>query len=127
MLFPSLTLRAFNTTSERNVWRHCRRCRRPSECRPVVHVSAAALKPVDKRLAGGFHYASPRELPLGYGADWIGHLRPDSRTPATATRTATTCKTESLPIRRINGFSIALTNATNGGSAGASVSFFPFL
>jgi NADPH2:quinone reductase len=26
----------------------------------VVHVLAASLKPVDKQIAGGSHYASPR-------------------------------------------------------------------
>src|SRR5581483_7527292 len=28
----------------------------------IVHVQAAALKPVDRQLASGSHYASPREL-----------------------------------------------------------------
>src|SRR5258708_23363132 len=39
----------------------------------IVHVCAAALKPVDKQLAGGSHYASPRELPVVCGADGVGH------------------------------------------------------
>jgi hypothetical protein len=29
----------------------------------VVHVLAASLKPVDKQIAGGSHYASPRDIP----------------------------------------------------------------
>jgi hypothetical protein len=29
----------------------------------IVHVHGASLKPIDKQLAGGSHYASPRELP----------------------------------------------------------------
>jgi NADPH2:quinone reductase len=40
----------------------------------IVHVDAAALKPVDKQLASGSHYASPRELPIVCGSDGVGHL-----------------------------------------------------
>jgi NADPH:quinone reductase-like Zn-dependent oxidoreductase len=40
----------------------------------IVHVDAAALKPVDKQLASGSHYASPRELPVICGSDGVGHL-----------------------------------------------------
>ena len=40
----------------------------------IVHVHAASLKPVDKQLASGSHYASPRELPCICGSDGVGHL-----------------------------------------------------
>lgn len=40
----------------------------------IVHVHAAALKPVDRQLASGSHYASPRELPCVCGSDGVGHL-----------------------------------------------------
>jgi NADPH2:quinone reductase len=40
----------------------------------LVHVDAAALKPVDKQLAGGSHYASTHELPFVCGTDGVGHL-----------------------------------------------------
>lgn len=40
----------------------------------IVHVDAAALKPVDKQMASGSHYASPRELPVICGSDGVGHL-----------------------------------------------------
>jgi len=40
----------------------------------IVHVHAAALKPVDKQLASGSHYASRRQLPCVCGSDGIGHL-----------------------------------------------------
>jgi NADPH:quinone reductase-like Zn-dependent oxidoreductase len=40
----------------------------------IVHVHAASLKPIDKQLASGSHYASPRELPLVCGSDGVGHL-----------------------------------------------------
>jgi NADPH:quinone reductase-like Zn-dependent oxidoreductase len=40
----------------------------------IVHVQAASLKPVDKQLASGSHYASHRELPYVCGSDGVGHL-----------------------------------------------------
>ena len=40
----------------------------------LVHVHAAALKPVDKQLAGGSHYASRGGLPRVAGSDGVGHL-----------------------------------------------------
>ena len=40
----------------------------------IVHVHAAALKPVDKQLASDSHYASPRETPFISGTDGVGHL-----------------------------------------------------
>ena len=79
--FPSLTLRAFNTTFRAQCFGGvAEKCVRPSECGSIVHVSAAALKSVDKRFA----LCEPRELPLGCGAAGIGHPRPDARTPRRA-------------------------------------------
>jgi len=40
----------------------------------IVHVHAASLKPADKQLASGSHYASPRQLPAICGLDGVGHL-----------------------------------------------------
>jgi NADPH:quinone reductase-like Zn-dependent oxidoreductase len=40
----------------------------------IVHVHGASLKPIDKQLAGGSHYASRRELPCVCGSDGVGHL-----------------------------------------------------
>ena len=40
----------------------------------IVHVHAASLKPVDKQLASGSHFASPRQLPVVCGSDGVGHL-----------------------------------------------------
>jgi NADPH:quinone reductase-like Zn-dependent oxidoreductase len=45
----------------------------------IVHVHAASLKPIDKQLASGSHYASPRELPLVCGSDGVGHLSDGQR------------------------------------------------
>lgn len=40
----------------------------------VVQVLAASLKPVDKQMAGGSHYASPRKVPFIPGTDGVGRL-----------------------------------------------------
>jgi NADPH:quinone reductase-like Zn-dependent oxidoreductase len=40
----------------------------------LVHVHAASLKPVDKQLASGSHYASGGEFPRVCGTDGVGHL-----------------------------------------------------
>jgi NADPH2:quinone reductase len=40
----------------------------------IVHVHAASLKPVDKQLASGSHYASRSVLPRVCGSDGVGHL-----------------------------------------------------
>ncbi|HEU5334968.1 MAG TPA: zinc-binding alcohol dehydrogenase family protein, partial [Terriglobales bacterium] len=40
----------------------------------IVQVHAASLKPIDKQLAGGSHYASHGELPRVCGSDGVGHL-----------------------------------------------------
>ncbi|HEV2388156.1 MAG TPA: zinc-binding alcohol dehydrogenase family protein [Candidatus Acidoferrales bacterium] len=45
----------------------------------VVQVRAAALKPVDKQMAAGSHYASPRELPVVCGTDGVGLLDDGTR------------------------------------------------
>jgi len=47
----------------------------------VVRVRAVALKPVDKQLASGEHYASPREedLPVICGTDGVGTLPDGTR------------------------------------------------
>lgn len=45
----------------------------------MVEVRAAALKPVDKQLAAGSHYASPRQLPVVCGTDGVGQLSDGTR------------------------------------------------
>jgi NADPH:quinone reductase-like Zn-dependent oxidoreductase len=40
----------------------------------IVHVHAASLKPIDKQLADGSHYAGFRELPVVCGIDGVGSL-----------------------------------------------------
>ncbi len=45
----------------------------------VVRVRAASLKAIDKQLASGSHYASPRELPVVCGTDGVGDLEDGTR------------------------------------------------
>ena len=52
----------------------------PAENEVIVHVRAAALKPIDKQLASGAHYgSSSHHLPLVCGTDGVGHLEEGSR------------------------------------------------
>jgi NADPH2:quinone reductase len=46
----------------------------PGDGEVLIHVKAAALKPVDIQMASGKHYASPRELPVICGSDGAGRL-----------------------------------------------------
>jgi NADPH2:quinone reductase len=45
----------------------------------VVRVRAASLKAVDRQMASGSHYASPRELPVVCGTDGVGELEDGTR------------------------------------------------
>ncbi len=45
----------------------------------IVRVLAASLKPIDRQLAAGSHFASPRELPVVCGADGVGELADGTR------------------------------------------------
>src|SRR5215467_11502791 len=45
----------------------------------IVQVHAASLKPIDKQLASGSHFATPRELPVVCGLDGVGHLSDGQR------------------------------------------------
>jgi NADPH:quinone reductase-like Zn-dependent oxidoreductase len=45
----------------------------------IVHVRAAALKPVDRQMANGSHYAAFRELPVVCGTDGVGCLDDGTR------------------------------------------------
>jgi NADPH:quinone reductase-like Zn-dependent oxidoreductase len=51
----------------------------PDDGEVIVHVRAASLKPVDKQMASGSHYASPRELPVVCGIDGVGSLDDGTR------------------------------------------------
>jgi NADPH2:quinone reductase len=45
----------------------------------IVQVRAASLKAVEKQLAAGTHFASPRELPVICGTDGVGNLPDGTR------------------------------------------------
>ena len=45
----------------------------------IVRVRAASLKAVDRQLAAGSHFASPRELPVICGTDGVGDLADGTR------------------------------------------------
>jgi len=45
----------------------------------IVHVRAAALKPIDKQMASGSHYAGYRKLPAVCGMDGVGCLDDGTR------------------------------------------------
>jgi len=45
----------------------------------IVHVRAAALKPIDKQIASGSHYAAYRKLPVVCGMDGVGCLDDGTR------------------------------------------------
>ena len=45
----------------------------------IVRVRAASLKAIDRQLASGSHYASPRELPVVCGVDGVGDLEDGTR------------------------------------------------
>jgi NADPH2:quinone reductase len=51
----------------------------PEEDDVIVHVRAAALKPIDKQIASGSHYAAFRELPVICGMDGVGCLDDGTR------------------------------------------------
>jgi NADPH2:quinone reductase len=51
----------------------------PAPHEAIVHVRAASLKPVDRMMASGAHYASPREFPVVCGVDGVGVLDDGTR------------------------------------------------
>ncbi len=51
----------------------------PAPGEVLLRVRAASLKPVDKQMAAGTHYASPRSLPVICGADGVGDLPAGTR------------------------------------------------
>jgi NADPH:quinone reductase-like Zn-dependent oxidoreductase len=52
---------------------------RPNEGEALVRVRAAALKPIDRQLASGAHYASQQNFPIVCGTDGVGQLEDGSR------------------------------------------------
>ena len=72
----------------------------------VVRVCAAALKPVDKQMAAGTHYASFRELPVVCGLDGVGHLDDGSRVFFAGPRRPCGAMAERTVVRRAQCFAV---------------------
>jgi NADPH:quinone reductase-like Zn-dependent oxidoreductase len=78
----------------------------PGEGEVLVHVCAAALKPVDKQMAAGTHYASPREFPVVCGMDGVGRLENGSRVFFGGARRPYGAMAERTVVRRVQCFSV---------------------
>lgn len=78
----------------------------PGDGEVLIRVSAAALKPVDKQLAGGSHFASPRELPAVCGADGVGWLDGGTRVFFGGPRRPYGAMAERTVVRQSQCFSI---------------------
>jgi len=72
----------------------------------LLQVHAAALKPVDKQLASGKHFASPRELPVVCGADGVGRLEDGTRVFFGGPRRPYGAMAERTVVRRAQCFSV---------------------
>lgn len=83
----------------------------------IVPVHAASLKPVDKQLAGGRHYASPREFPVVCGLDGVGHLSDGQRVFFGGTRAPYGAMAERTVVRR--AFCFPIPDAVDDDTAAA--------
>jgi NADPH2:quinone reductase len=72
----------------------------------IVHVRAAALKPVDKQMANGSHYAAFRELPVVCGTDGVGCLDDGTRVFFGGARRPYGAMAERTVLRRVQCFVI---------------------
>ncbi len=78
----------------------------PGEGEVAVQVRAAALKPVDKQMACGSHFASPRELPTVCGSDGIGQMEDGTRVFFGGPRRPYGAMAERTVVRRAQCFQI---------------------
>jgi NADPH:quinone reductase-like Zn-dependent oxidoreductase len=78
----------------------------PGEEEVLVDVCAAALKPVDKQLASGKHFASPREFPAVCGVDGVGRLEDGTRIFFGGPRPPYGAMAERTVVRRAQCFSV---------------------
>ena len=72
----------------------------------IVHVRAAALKPVDKAMASGEHYSSFRELPAVCGVDGAGQLEDGSRVVFAGPRRPYGAMAQHAPVSRSRCFPV---------------------
>ena len=78
----------------------------PGEGEVLINVFAAALKPVDKQMAAGTHYASPREFPVVCGMDGVGRLEDGTRVFFGGARQPYGAMAERTVLRRVQCFSV---------------------
>jgi NADPH:quinone reductase-like Zn-dependent oxidoreductase len=80
----------------------------------LLTVLAASLKPIDRQLAAGTHFASPREFPVVCGSDGVGRLADRSRVFFGGPRRPYGAFAERSVVRRQQCFSVpeALDDAT---------------
>ncbi|HYL63595.1 MAG TPA: zinc-binding alcohol dehydrogenase family protein [Candidatus Methylomirabilis sp.] len=78
----------------------------PGEAEVLVRVCASSLKAVDKQMAAGTHYASPRELPVVCGSDGVGRLEDGTRIFFGGPRRPYGAMAERTVVRRAQCFSI---------------------
>jgi NADPH:quinone reductase-like Zn-dependent oxidoreductase len=76
----------------------------PADGETIVTVRAAALKPVDKQIADGTHYAKPRELPVACGLDGVGVLEDGTRVYFAGPRRPFGAMAERAPVGRMRCF-----------------------
>ncbi len=77
-----------------------------SEGEVIVHVHAASLKPIDKQLAAGSHYASPHDFPIVCGSDGVGHLGDGQRVFFGGTRPPYGAMAQRTVVRRAFAFPV---------------------
>jgi len=96
----------------------------PGEGEVLINVSAAALKPVDKQMAAGTHYASPREFPVVCGTDGVGRLEDGTRAFFGGARRPYGAMAERTVVRRVQCFSVpeALDDVTAAAISNPGVS-----
>ncbi|HUI85461.1 MAG TPA: zinc-binding alcohol dehydrogenase family protein [Candidatus Binatia bacterium] len=85
----------------------------------IVQVHGAALKPVDKQLASGTHYASTSTLPCVCGIDGVGHLDDGGRVYFGGTRPPYGAMAERTVVRK--AFTFALPENLNDETAAAII------
>src|SRR5262245_21110711 len=75
----------------------------------LLTVLAASLKPIDKQLAAGTHFASPREFPLICGSDGVGRVADGSHVFFGGPRRPYGAFAERTVVRRAQCFPIPVT------------------
>jgi NADPH2:quinone reductase len=78
----------------------------PGDGEVLVEVAAASLKSVDRQMAAGSHYASPRVLPAVCGLDGVGRLPSGERIYFGGVRPPNGAMSERTAIRRVFAFPV---------------------